>query len=114
MYSHQGQIDASLYPTEHALDIVLVGVLIAGTEESACIVSPPGNACCLHAKACGDLPTEGLPVVAHIAAPHGRAVTLDARKAAAGEDHGLATCLQQSFVDGLVDEQRIDVAYLFA
>ena len=85
--AHQGQIDADLDPAQHALDVGLVVVLIARTEESACIVGPPGDACSLHAQAGHDLPTQGLPVVAYIAAPHGRPIALDAREAAAGEDH---------------------------
>ena len=113
MHTHQGQIDAGLYPTEHALDVVLVGVLIHGTEESACIIGPPGDACSLHAKTRCDLAAEGLPVVAYITTPHRRAVSLDTGESAAGEDDGLLASFFQTFIDSLVDKQGIDIAHLF-
>ena len=116
MHTHQGQIDAGLNPAQHPTDIVLVAVLIARAEETACIVGPPRHACGLHTEPRNDLSAEGFPVVAHVATPHRRAITLNARESATGENHGttLGGILPQSLVDGLVDQQRIDVAHLFA
>ena len=66
MDAHQGQIDRSLYPAQHPFDVVLIGILVLRTEETACVIRPPGDACCLHAEACHNLTTESLPVVADI------------------------------------------------
>ena len=69
MHAHQRQIDTCLYPSKQPLDIGRVLVLVAGTEETACVVGPPRNTGCLHAHAGCQLAAEGLPVVAHVAAP---------------------------------------------
>ena len=114
MHTHQRQIDTGLYPTEHPFDIVLIVVLVSGTEEPTCVVSPPGDTCGLHAETRRDLTAERFPVVAHITAPQGRTVTLDARETATGEDHRFLACLHQTFIDSLVHQQRIDVTHQFA
>ena len=85
MYTHQGQVDRGFNPTKHALDIILIGVLVAWTEETTGIIRPPGNAGRLHPEASHNLTSEGLPVVAHVTTPQGRAVALDAGEATAGE-----------------------------
>ena len=113
MHTHQWQIDAGLYPTQHTLNIVLIVILVAGTEESTGIIRPPGHASSLYAQTCHYLTTEGLPVVTHITAPQSRAVTLDTGESAASEYHRFTTCLYQSFIHGLVDQQGIDVTHLF-
>ena len=114
MHTHQRQVYACLYPAQHPFDILLIGILVAGTEESACVIRPPGDSCSLHAQSSHNLTAEGVPVVAHIAAPHRRAVALDARESAAGEDHRLLAGLYQPFVDRLVHQQRIYVPHLLA
>ena len=114
MHTHQRQVHTDLYPAQHALYIVLVGVLVAGTEESAGIVCPPGKSRCLHAEACHNLSAQGLPVVAHVAAPQGRAVALDARESAARQYHRFLACCHQSFIHRLVHQQGEHVSHLFA
>ena len=111
--THQGQIDAEFYPTQHAVDVVLIGVLVTWTKEASCVVRPPRNACSLNTQACSNLTTKCLPIVTNVAAPQGRAVTLDAWETATSKDHGFTTSLTETFVNGLVDEQGIDISYLF-
>ena len=111
MHSHQGQIDTRLNPAQHSFDIILIGVLVARTEETTCIIRPPGDTSGLHTQTSNDLTTEGLPVITHITAPHRRAIALDARETATGEDHRLLASLHQTLIDGLVHQQRIDVAH---
>ena len=113
MNTHQGQIDAEFYPTQHAVDVVLIGVLVTRTEKAASVVRPPRNACSLNTQACSNLTTKCLPIVTNVAAPQGRAVTLDAWETATSKDHGFTTSLTETFVNGLVDEQGIDISYLF-
>ena len=116
MHTHQRQIDRCLYPTQHTLDVCLILILVARTEETTCIVCPPRNTCCLHAQACCDLATESFPVIAYIARPHGRAITLNAGEAATGENHRtlLSIILSQTLIHRLVHQQWIDVAEQFA
>ena len=94
----------------------MIGVLVARTEETAGIEGPPRLSGSGHAQAGCDLTAERLPVVAHITAPHGRAIALNAREAAARENHGtlVGTCSAEAFVNGLVDQQRIDITHLLA
>ena len=116
MHTHERQEDGGLNPPEHPLDIVLVVVLVSRTEESSGIISPPGNTGCLHTQSCRDLSAESLPVVAYIARPHGRPVALDPRESATSENHGtsIGLIVTQSLIDGLVDQQGIDVAEEFS
>ena len=114
MHSHQWQIDTRLNPAQHPFDIILIGVLVARTEESASIIRPPGDTSGLHTQTSNDLTTEGLPVITHITAPHRRAIALDARETATGEDHRLLASLHQTLIDGLVYQQGIDIAHQFA
>ena len=88
--------------------------MVLWTEETTSIVCPPRDTSSLQTQATRYLATEGLPVVAHIAAPQGRAVTLDTGKTATGQYHGLLTGLYQTLVNGLVYHQRINVAHLLA
>ena len=67
--THQGQIHRRLYPAQHPLDILGVVILIAGTEETACVVRPPRHTGSLYAQSGGNLTTERFPVVTHITAP---------------------------------------------
>ena len=112
MNTHQRQIDRSLYPTQHAFDIVLIGVLVARTEESTSVVGPPRNTSSLNTQTCHDLATEGLPIVAHIATPESRTIALNAWESATCENHGLTTSSYQSFINGFVNQQGIDITHL--
>ena len=115
MYPHQGQVDGSLYPAQHPLDIVLAGILVARAEETASVIRPPRDTGSLHAQSCRQLPTERLPVVAHVTRPQGRAITLDARESATSQDHRTfhRLVMTQSLIDGLVDQQGIDITHQF-
>ena len=55
MHTHQGQIDANLYPTQHSFYISTIRILVGWPEETACIVGPPRDTCCLDSKASGNL-----------------------------------------------------------
>ena len=114
VHPHQRQIHARLYPAQHPFDIGAVGILVVGTEESASVVGPPGDAGSLHTQSGYDLTTEGVPVVTHVATPQGRAVALYAWESATCQDHRLTASSHQSFVHGLVHQQGIDISNLFA
>ena len=112
MNSHQRQIDRSFYPSQHAFDIVLIGVLVTRTEESTSVVGPPRYTSSLDTQSCHNLTTESLPIVAHIATPQGRTIALNAWESATGENHRLTTSSYQSFINGLVNQQGIDITHL--
>ena len=112
MYAHQRQIDRHFYPSQHPFNIILISILVARPEESSSIVCPPGDACCLHAQACDNLPAERFPVIAYIATPQSRTVALDAGESAARQYHGRLASSDKPLIDGFVDQQRIDVPYL--
>ena len=112
MDAHQGQVHAGLDPAEHALDVLLISILVARTEKTAGIEGPPGLTCRLHSQSRDDLAAQGLEVIAYVAAPGGGSIALDAGEGAAGQDHRATAGVvgAQTFVHGLVDHQRIAVA----
>ena len=116
VHTHQGEIHAGLYPSQHPLYVVLVVVLVSGSEEPAGIIGPPGNAGSLQSQSCRDLSAEGLPVVAHVARPQCSTIALNARESAARQYHGplLRLVLAQSLIHRLAHQQRVDVAHAVA
>ena len=116
VYAHYREEHAGLNPAYHAFLICLVGVLIARTEETACIVGPPWHTCSRVVESAGYLTAQAVHVVAYIAAPHHDAIALHSAEGAAGEDGGGAWLVvgQKSVVHGVDDFQWIYVAIYFA
>ena len=116
MDTHERQVNTRLYPSEHTLYVRLIGILVAGAEESSRIVCPPRQTCRLHTQSRRDLSAQRLPVIAHITRPHGRAIALDAGETTARENHrsGARLVMAQSLVYRFVDQQRIHISHMFS